>query len=102
MAKKKTTSQKNKHKPTKVDLVPPDLDRCQVMQYHPFTCGGKLYRECGKKPSWVIYETKAKHADGQKGSMSCCQECRAEWEERSGKGVNKSWKWKKIVDKRTV
>ena len=61
-----------------VNLIPPDLERCQAMKpngANAFTLGGRPEMvQCTKKPSVIIYEVKPAK-DGQKGSMSLCADC---------------------------
>jgi hypothetical protein len=70
---------------TKVKLIPLDLERCQaeVTIYHPFLMGGSVRqtKRCEKKPTWLAKEAKA-GKDGRRGSMTLCDECKAECEEQ--------------------
>lgn len=59
-------------------LIPPDLAQCQAEKpngHGPFTLGGVpgLVR-CKAKPL-VVIEEKSPGPDGQRGSMSLCDEC---------------------------
>jgi hypothetical protein len=75
------------------ELVPADREHCQVWKYVPFGFGS-VYRECGKKPSFIIT---AINEDGLKGSQSCCTDCRQEWVKKSGNpNVDDSWAWEEI------
>ncbi len=61
-------------------LIPPDMNRCQAEKPngHTFmTLGGRPGRErCTDLPAWLATE-KEPAPDGQIGSMSLCDDCRA-------------------------
>jgi hypothetical protein len=65
--------------PPAAGLTPPDLARCQgeKVERAPFALGGTHRRtRCSNTPTVVATERKP-GADGQRGSMSLCEECRA-------------------------
>jgi hypothetical protein len=78
-------------------LEPPDIERCQVMKYHPFVMGGDVHQQCRNKPAWIVRET-VPGKDGQMGAQSVCEDCRRRWVEHSGgcETVDPTWKWESI------
>lgn len=73
-------------------LTPPDLDRCQarVPTGGPFVCGGPpgdpedgYRRRCDNAPKYIATERSA-GADGERGSMSLCESCRAHFIKQLG------------------
>lgn len=60
-------------------LIPADPDRCQteITEYRPFIMGGDVNqtRRCSNAPTWIATEKKP-GKDGQRGSMSLCDDCR--------------------------
>lgn len=60
-------------------LTPPDLKRCQAEfpHFNAFVMGGPTttWTRCEKPPTWIVKETKP-GADGRKGSMSLCDDCK--------------------------
>lgn len=70
------------------DLIPPDYSRCQAeMQvYLPFIMGGNVHQwvRCDTKPRWLAEEKKP-GPDGQKGSMTLCDNCKKKLKLKYGK-----------------
>jgi len=70
----------------KVKLILPDKNQCQA------TCrtgsfmsfGIPSETRCENKPSWIAQELKPR-ADGMRGSMSLCSDCRKRLEAQLGK-----------------
>lgn len=60
-------------------LIPPDVNRCQTewTEYKPFIMGGNVNQKfrCEAKPVWLATE-KELGSDGQRGSMTLCDEHR--------------------------
>lgn len=75
----------------KPKLIPPDLDKCQVMKYNPFILGGSCYYQCDSRPDYIVYETTPQD-DGQIGSQSCCKSCREEYKDQMTVG----YRWERI------
>jgi hypothetical protein len=76
----------------KTKLVPPDRERCQAEKpgEGPFVMGGEIgdprrgYRvRCRSVPTVIATERRA-GADGQRGQMSLCDECKAALVEQLG------------------
>ncbi len=64
----------------KVKLIPPDKKQCQADKPNPnhsFMSFGihPKYIRCENKPTVILYATVVTNADGQKGSMSLCNDC---------------------------
>lgn len=61
---------------TKKSLIPADTSQCQAMVKEGsfMTLGPRSWDRCTKKPTVVVSEEQP-GKDGQKGSMSMCQEC---------------------------
>lgn len=82
-AKAKTVKKLEPLKP----LEPVDHARCQAdirSAYNPFIMGGDVggkWSRCTKKPTWYVREVDA-GADGRKGAMALCDECKIECEKR--------------------
>ena len=68
-----------------VELIPPDLKRCQTVlrSYHPFAFGATPPERCEAKPVWIATEIRVA-ADGQRGSMSLCDSCMKKFLEKMG------------------
>jgi len=74
-------------KPKKVKLVPPDLQQCQAEKADgSFMTLGPVRRERCKNVPVVVAKERKPGADGQRGSMSLCTECRQVCIDRLGKG----------------
>ncbi len=58
-------------------LIPPDRKQCQAETREGsfMTLGPRRMVRCEAKPTWIAIEIVAA-ADGQKGSMSLCDECK--------------------------
>lgn len=66
----------------KEKLTPPDRKQCQAfpnqLKWNPWSVGGaprQMPVRCSNKPTWIAKETKPGE-DGQRGSMSLCEECK--------------------------
>jgi hypothetical protein len=68
---------------SKPKLTPPDPDRCQVeWQSGSFmTLGPRQMERCTSRPDWIATE-KRPGKDGQRGSMSMCDEHRKVFEKK--------------------
>lgn len=75
-----------KTKSKKVKLIPPDPKHCQKKirtgcwpdARHFMRIGPAEEHDCGKKPSHIVRETKP-DTHGQRGAMSLCPSCLAEF-----------------------
>jgi hypothetical protein len=69
----------------KVELIPPDLDRCQAERKEGsfMTFGPRSMIRCKNKPTVIAYENKP-GKDGLRGSMSLCPFCLAKFLEILG------------------
>lgn len=54
-----------------MNLIPPDLTRCQAESRSFMTLGPGLFR-CSNTPRWIAREPNVPH-----GEMSLCDECKA-------------------------
>ncbi len=72
----------------KITLIPPDKKQCQgEKQVGAFTIGGQIGKRtrCTNIPTVIAYEKKP-GTDGQKGSMSLCNNCRIQMIKQLGIG----------------
>lgn len=60
----------------KVKLIPPDKKQCQaeILEGSFMTLGPRRYVRCASKAVYIAKENKP-NSDGQRGSMSLCDDC---------------------------
>jgi hypothetical protein len=74
-------------------LEPVDHERCQAdikSAYNPFILGGDVggkWGRCKNKPTWYAREVEV-DADGRRGAMSLCDECKVECEKRVKRAIS--------------
>lgn len=72
----------------KKKLIPSDPTRCQAefLDGTFMTLGPRRIVRCSNKPTCIATEVKPNPIDGQRGSMSLCDECLARMKTKLGNG----------------